>query len=210
MKDAPNVAYVNLGVKNLLDSQANVKPAIFEKSKQRPALILNADYRPLSYFPLSLWPWQEAIKAVYLKRVNVAAEYEEVVRSEKLTLPLPSVIVLKNYVVPTKTVPFTRATLFLRDEFTCQYCGYKGKDLTFDHVVPKSRGGKTRWDNVVAACQSCNLRKDAKTTSQAGFKLKKVPTKPSPEVLLNKGKKFPPSDMHKSWVDFLYFEKDFD
>ena len=194
----------------MLDSQANVKPAIFEKSKQRPALILNADYRPLSYFPLSLWPWQEAIKAVYLKRVNVAAEYEEVVRSEKLTLPLPSVIVLKNYVVPTKTVPFTRATLFLRDEFTCQYCGYKGKDLTFDHVVPKSRGGKTRWDNVVAACQSCNLKKAAKTTSQAGFKLKKAPTKPSPEVLLNKGKKFPPSDMHKSWSDFLYFEKDFD
>ena len=194
----------------MLDSQANVKPAIFEKSKQRPALILNADYRPLSYFPLSLWPWQEAIKAVYLQRVNVAAEYEEVVRSEKLTLPLPSVIVLKNYVVPTKTVPFTRATLFLRDEFTCQYCGYKGKDLTFDHVVPKSRGGKTRWDNVVAACQSCNLRKAAKTTSQAGFKLKKAPTKPSPEVLLNKGKKFPPSDMHKSWSDFLYFEKDFD
>ena len=194
----------------MLDSQANVKPALFEKSKQRPALILNADYRPLSYFPLSLWPWQEAIKAVYLKRVNVAAEYEEVVRSEKLTLPLPSVIVLKNYVVPTKTVPFTRATLFLRDEFTCQYCGYKGKDLTFDHVVPKSRGGKTRWDNVVAACQSCNLRKAAKTTSQAGFKLRKVPTKPSPEVLLNKGKKFPPSDMHKSWNDFLYFEKDFD
>ena len=194
----------------MLDSQANVKPAIFEKSKQRPALILNADYRPLSYFPLSLWPWQEAIKAVYLKRVNVAAEYEEVVRSEKLTLPLPSVIVLKNYVVPTKAVPFTRATLFLREEFTCQYCGYKGKDLTFDHVVPKSRGGKTRWDNVVAACQSCNLRKAAKTTSQAGFKLRKVPTKPSPEVLLNKGKKFPPSDMHKSWNDFLYFEKDFD
>ena len=193
----------------MLDSQANIKPAIFEKSKQRPALILNADYRPLSYFPLSLWSWQEAIKAVYLKRVNVAAEYEEVVRSEKLTLPLPSVIVLKNYVVPTKTVPFTRATLFLRDEFTCQYCGYKGKDLTFDHVVPKSRGGKTRWDNVVAACQSCNLRKAAKTTSQAGFKLKKTPTKPSPEVLLNKGKKFPPSDMHKSWSDFLYFEKDF-
>jgi len=194
----------------MLDSQANVKPAIFEKSKQRPALILNADYRPLSYFPLSLWPWQEAIKAVYLKRVNVAAEYEEVVRSEKLTLPLPSVIVLKNYVVPTKAVPFTRATLFLRDEFTCQYCGYKGKDLTFDHVVPKSRGGKTRWDNVVAACQSCNLRKAAKTTSQAGFKLKKAPTKPSPEVLLNKGKKFPPSDMHKSWNNFLYFKKDFD
>ena len=194
----------------MLDSQANLKPAIFERSKQRPALILNADYRPLSYFPLSLWPWQEAIKAVYLKRVNVAAEYEEVVRSEKLTLPLPSVIVLKNYVVPTKTVPFTRATLFLRDEFTCQYCGYKGKDLTFDHVVPKSRGGKTRWDNVVAACQSCNLRKAAKTTSQAGFKLKKAPTKPSPEVLLNKGKKFPPSYMHKSWSDFLYFEKDFD
>ena len=80
----------------MLDSQANLKSDILEKSKLRPALILNADYRPLSYFPLSLWPWQEAIKAVYLERVNVAAEYDEVVRSEKLTLPLPSVIVLKN------------------------------------------------------------------------------------------------------------------
>ena len=97
---------------------------------------------------------------------------------------------------------------FLRDEFTCQYCGCKGKDLTFDHVVPKSRGGKTRWDNVVAACQTCNLRKAAKTASQAGFKLRKAPIKPSPEILLNKGKKFPPSDMHKSWSDFLYFDNE--
>lgn len=192
----------------MLDSQANLKPDIFEKPKQRPALILNADYRPLSYFPLSLWPWQEAIKAVYLERVNVAAEYDEVVRSEKLTLQLPSVIVLKTYIVPKKTVPFTRSNLFLRDEFTCQYCGCKGKDLTFDHVVPKSRGGKTRWDNVVAACQTCNLRKAAKTASQAGFKLRETPIKPSPEILLNKGKKFPPSDMHKSWSDFLYFDNE--
>ena len=192
----------------MLDSQANLKADISEKPKQRPALILNADYRPLSYFPLSLWPWQEAIKAVYLERVNVAAEYDEVVRSEKLTLQLPSVIVLKTYIVPKKTVPFTRSNLFLRDEFTCQYCGCKGKDLTFDHVVPKSRGGKTRWDNVVAACKTCNLKKAAKTASQAGFKLRKAPIKPSPEILLNKGKKFPPSDMHKSWSDFLYFDNE--
>ena len=112
--------------------------------RQNPALVLNADYRPLSYYPLSLWPWQEAVKAAWLDRVTILAEYDEVVRSPSTEIRIPSVVVLKDYVKPRKRVAFTRFNLFLRDEFKCQYCGAKG-DLTFDHVVPKMMGGATSW-----------------------------------------------------------------
>jgi 5-methylcytosine-specific restriction endonuclease McrA len=126
--------------------------------RHHPALVLNADYRPLSYYPLSLWPWQEAVKAVWLDRVQIVAEYDTVVRSPSTEIRIPSVVVLRDYIKPQKRVAFTRFNLFLRDEFSCQYCGAKG-DLTFDHVVPRARGGVTSWENVVAACSRCNLRK---------------------------------------------------
>ena len=103
--------------------------------KHCPTLVLNADYRPLSYYPLSLWPWQDAIKAVYLERVNIVAEYDHVARSQRAVIRIPSVVVLKDYVKPQKKVAFTRFNLFLRDEFRCQYCG-SPHDLTFDHVIP--------------------------------------------------------------------------
>jgi 5-methylcytosine-specific restriction endonuclease McrA len=126
--------------------------------RHHPALVLNADYRPLSYYPLSLWPWQEAVKAVWLDRVQIVAEYDTVVRSPSTEIRIPSVVVLRDYIKPQKRVAFTRFNLFLRDEFSCQYCGEKG-DLTFDHVVPRARGGVTSWENVVAACSRCNLKK---------------------------------------------------
>ena len=107
--------------------------------RHRPALVLNADYRPLSYYPLSLWPWQEAIKAKWLDRVDIVAEYEDVVRSPSTELKIPSVVVLKDYVKPMKRVAFTRFNLFLRDEFRCQYCGARGgADL-------RSRGAARQW-----------------------------------------------------------------
>ena len=138
--------------------------------KNRPALVLNADYRPLSYFPLSLWPWQEAVKAAWLDRVEIVAEYDDVVRSPSTVIRIPSVVVLKDYVKPRKRVAFTRFNLFLRDEFCCQYCGAKG-ELTFDHVIPRAAGGVTSWENVVAACSPCNLRKGSKSLRQIGFQL---------------------------------------
>ncbi|HMO07764.1 MAG TPA: HNH endonuclease [Paracoccaceae bacterium] len=170
-----------------------------------PALVLNADYRPLSYYPLSLWPWQEAIKAVVLDRVLIVAEYDQVVRSQRSEIRIPSVVVLKDYVKPQKRVAFTRFNLFLRDAFCCQYCGARG-DLTFDHVVPRSRGGITAWDNVVAACSPCNLRKGNRTLKQSGLALARKPRAPSAEEMQAHGRRFPPNYLHDTWLDYLYWD----
>ena len=173
--------------------------------RHHPALVLNADYRPLSYYPLSLWPWQEAVKAAFLDRVDIIAEYDEIVRSPSMTLKIPSVVVLKDYVKPRKRVAFTRFNLFLRDEFRCQYCGSKG-ELTFDHVVPRASGGITSWENVVAACAPCNLRKGSKSLRRAGMSLRKTPRQPGASELMNTGRKFPPGHLHESWMDYLYWD----
>ena len=130
-----------------------------------PALVLNADFRPLSYYPLSLWSWQDAIKAVFLERVNIVALYEKAVHSPSFEMKLPSVVSLKTFVKPSTHPAFTRFNVFLRDKFVCQYCGAED-DLTFDHLMPRSRGGQTTWVNVVAACSGCNLRKGNMTMAR--------------------------------------------
>ncbi|MCB2128081.1 MAG: HNH endonuclease [Rhodobacteraceae bacterium] len=173
--------------------------------KHYPALVLNADFRPLSYYPLSLWPWQEAIKAAFLDRVTILSEYDAVVRSQREAFKIPSVVVLKEYVKPQKRVAFTRFNLFLRDSFCCQYCGSKG-DLTFDHVLPRSRGGTTSWENVVAACAPCNLRKANKPLKQSGLSLRRPPHRPTSEEMQQAGRRFPPNYLHESWTDFLYWD----
>jgi 5-methylcytosine-specific restriction endonuclease McrA len=173
--------------------------------KHHPALVLNADYRPLSYYPLSLWTWQDAVKAVYLDRVDIVAEYDDMVRSPSTEIRIPSVIVLKDYVKPQRRVAFTRFNLFLRDEFRCQYCGSKG-ELTFDHVVPRAKGGITSWENVVAACSPCNLKKGSKSLRRSGLSLRRQPRVPGAEQLRNLGRKFPPNHLHESWLDFLYWD----
>ena len=177
--------------------------------RHHPALVLNADYRPLSYYPLSLWSWQDAIKAAWLDRVQILAEYDEVVRSPSTEIRIPSVVVLKDYIHPQKRVAFTRFNLFLRDEFCCQYCGARG-ELTFDHVVPRARGGVTSWENVVAACSNCNLRKGAKSLAQVGMSLMRPPRRPGAEELRNRGRKFPPNHLHETWLDFLYWDAELD
>ena len=118
--------------------------------ERSPALVLNADFRPLSYFPLSIWSWQDAVKATLLGRVNTVAEYDRVIRSPSFEIALPSVVSLKQYIKPSEHPAFTRFNVFLRDKFTCQYSGRRlpANELTFDHVLPRSRGGKTTWDNV--------------------------------------------------------------
>lgn len=173
--------------------------------RHNPALVLNADYRPLSYYPLSLWSWQDAVKAAYLDRVDVIAEYDQVVHSPTTEIQIPSVVVLRDYVAPQKTVAFTRFNLFLRDGFCCQYCGAKG-DLTFDHVVPRAAGGITSWANVVAACSPCNLHKGSKSLRNSGLQLRYTPCQPEAQKLRNMGRRFPPNLLHESWIDFLYWD----
>ena len=141
-------------------------------------LVLNADYQPLSYFPLSLWSWQDAIKAVFLDRVNVVENYGQIVRSSSLEMHLPSVVALKDYVPQNRAPAFTRFNLFLRDGFSCVYCG-SGEDLTFDHVVPRRLGGKTSWDNIVAACTKCNFKKGGRSLRGAGLSMARQPAQPT-------------------------------
>jgi 5-methylcytosine-specific restriction endonuclease McrA len=170
-----------------------------------PALVLNADYRPLSYFPLSLWSWQDAIKAVFLERVNIVSEYDRVVRSPGFEMRLPSVVSLKTYVQPAKYPAFTRFNVFLRDRFACQYCG-DTEDLTFDHVVPRSRGGRTTWENVITACSPCNLRKGGRRLGESGMHLASMPYMPTVHQLQEHGRSFPPNYLHESWNDYLYWD----
>jgi 5-methylcytosine-specific restriction endonuclease McrA len=177
-----------------------------------PALVLNADFRPLSYFPLSLWSWQDTIKAVFLDRVNVVSEYEQVVRSPSFQMRLPSVIALKEYVPAARRPAFTRFNVFLRDHFTCQYCGdpYPSHELTFDHVVPRSRGGLTSWNNVVTACSTCNLRKGNRMLRDSGMTILSEPLQPTHHMLQHHGRCYPPNFLHASWNDFLYWDTELD
>ena len=154
-----------------------------------PALVLNADYRPLSYYPLSLWSWQDSIKSVYLDRVTIVNNYDRVIRSPSFSMKLPSVIALKSYVKPQSNPNFTRFNVFLRDKFSCQYCGSKS-ELTFDHLLPRSKGGKTDWNNVVTACSSCNVKKGGDLINHSKMILNQKPYQPSTEDLHRNGKKF--------------------
>ncbi len=181
-------------------------------SGAHPALVLNADFRPLSYFPLSLWSWQDTVKAVFMSRVNVISEYDEEVHSPSFAMRLPSVIALKDYIALSRRPAFTRFNVFLRDRFACQYCGGRlpAEDLTFDHVIPRSRGGRTMWDNVVAACAPCNLRKGHRMPGASNLYPLRKPGPPTNHQLQENGRAFPPNYLHESWRDFLYWDAELD
>ena len=170
-----------------------------------PALVLNADFRPLSYYPLSLWCWQDAVKSVFLNRVSIVSNYQKKVRSPSFEMNLPSVIALKSFIKPSDHPNFTRFNVFLRDKFSCQYCGNK-RDLTFDHLLPRSKGGKTNWNNVVTACSACNVQKGGRLFKLSGMTLNQKPYQPTTEDLHKNGKNFPPNFLHKSWIDYLYWD----
>lgn len=180
--------------------------------EQCPALLLNADYQPLSYYPLSLLNWQDAIKAIFRGSVSVVSEYDRVVTSPTLAMKLPSVLALKEYVTPSKTPAFTRFNLYLRDGWSCQYCGegHATHELTFDHVIPRAKGGGTSWENIVAACRPCNLKKGSDLPSQCNMHPIKAPVEPTIYELQKNGRKFPPNFLHESWGDFLYWDSELD
>jgi 5-methylcytosine-specific restriction endonuclease McrA len=171
-----------------------------------PALVLNADFRPLSQFPLSLMDWQTAVKNVYEGNLAVVHEYDAEVRSPSTTMKLPSVVAMRQYRPLPRRVAFTRFNVFLRDRFRCQYCGdhYTPRDLTFDHVVPRAHGGVTCWENIVAACDPCNAKKDS------GLEMKPLrwPRQPTSGELMAAQRSFPPNFLHESWLDYLYWDSE--
>ena len=169
-----------------------------------PALVLNADFRPMSYFPLSLLSWQDAVHAVFSERVSVVAEYDVCARSPSTQIRLPSVVALRKYQRASRRVAFTRFNVFLRDRFTCQYCGeaFASSELTFEHVIPRSRGGQTTWSNIVTACVPCNTGKG----SSLHIKPRRAPKEPTTSQLLAAKRTFPPGHLHESWTDYLYWD----
>jgi len=125
-----------------------------------------------------------------------------VIRSQRLALVPPEVIVLSKYDGQgEKSVVFSRKNLFKRDKYTCMYCGVQPgpEELTIDHVFPKSRGGISSWENCVLACIECNKRKANRTPEEAGMKLRRAPKKPSWKTLAH----VHPKDRKESWEAFL-------
>lgn len=179
-------------------------------------LVLNADYTPICLSPLSLMGWKDAFKVVYTGRANVVSSYPGLkLRSVNHTFDLPSVIALKRYQPIHRAEPvLTRRNLFLRDGYKCQYCGQRHShaDLTLDHILPKSKGGLTAWNNVTTACITCNQRKGAavlKEIRPMGMRLKSNPKAPTIHELTLKRTSEGGSrlSLHPHWKTFCFFEE---
>jgi 5-methylcytosine-specific restriction endonuclease McrA len=164
-------------------------------------LVLNADGQPISLLPPSTIQWKEAITYLWLNKVNVLEWYDDwVVSSASWETRVPAVIMLKEMYRRRRHPRFSRYNLHLRDMFTCQYCSIKlpQSQLTLDHVMPISRGGKTNWENIVSACGPCNSRKGSKL-----IKPKQLPYRPDYYDLANKRKQLEFEIKHPSWVNWL-------
>lgn len=139
--------------------------------------------------------------------MNIIAEYEHSVSSPSYSMRLPSVVCPKTYVQPSRNPAFTRFNVFLRDKFRVPVLVASTSDLTFDHA-PRAHGGETTWQNVVAACSPCNLRKGSKLPKQAGMFPHQKFYQPTVQDLHNNGRLFPPNYLHDSWLDYLYWDSE--
>jgi 5-methylcytosine-specific restriction endonuclease McrA len=137
-----------------------------------------------AYQPHKILSWQDAITMYFTGKTEIVVSYEgndNRIAAPSLVMQIPAVMALKRYVKPFKHgVKFSRINVFQRDKFQCQYCGHKfvASDLTFEHVIPRHRGGKTVWENIVASCRPCNGRKAHRTPEEAGMRLLSKPHKP--------------------------------
>ncbi len=142
-----------------------------------------------AYVPLARVGWKRAVTLLFEGKVEVIEEYEDrTVRSVTLEFKVPSIIrFLRKIRDRKRAVKFSRENVYARDHGCCQYCGHRvlRQEATYDHVIPRSQGGHTRWENVVICCTPCNQRKGGRTPAQAGMQLRSVPVKPKslPETL---------------------------
>ena len=162
-------------------------------------LVLNAGYEPLQ-----LVGWQRAMCLILSEKAEVVSDYGDVVRTVTAEYELPSVIRLKRYVCAVKRfgiVRCTRKNILIRDRHHCQYCGVhcKSSNVTIDHILPRSLGGKTVWSNVVAACHSCNRKKGDRLLHRSGFALKTKPKSPIWYDLIDEFDELAAKD----WLPFL-------
>lgn len=163
-------------------------------------LVLNSTYEPLKVVS-----WERAITLLFLGKVEVVRTYDRKVRSVSLRLHMPAVVRLLRFVRRKRPeISFSRKNLFARDELTCQYCQSQREhaELTYDHVLPRSQGGRTEWTNIVTCCVPCNRRKGGRTPEQAGMRLRRAPRRPDSLpgiVTVTIGINHAP----ESWRDFL-------
>jgi len=159
-----------------------------------------------SYEPIDVISWQEAVRLLTLGKCEVIEEYDKDLRSTYLVIKMPAVVrLVQMFSRRKKKVKFSRVNIYARDKYKCQYCRTKGKlkDFTFDHVVPRAKGGKTTWENIVTCCIPCNSKKGHKSLKDAGMKLIKQPVQPEwlPAVAIRISQK----SMPDAWRDYLYW-----
>jgi 5-methylcytosine-specific restriction endonuclease McrA len=155
--------------------------------------------------PHAVVQWQKAICHEYTGEVDVLERYAEEARSPSIVIRFPCVARLnKRLVSERKDIKFSRANVYARDHHMCQYCGVRPgvKGLNYDHVHPKSKGGKTDWWNVVSSCIPCNLRKGNKTLKQAGVKLLNLPVQPK-SLPMSASPVLLPREVPELWLPYL-------
>lgn len=160
----------------------------------------------ITYEPLKIINWKRAITLLLLNKVEVLEEYGREIRSVSFTIKLPSVIrLLKMVKRPNDDVKFSRQNIYARDKYRCQYCGKRfcSEELTYDHVIPKARGGKTEWTNIVTCCVKCNRKKGGYIPSEVGMKLIRKPCRPTwlPALKITIGFR----EVPHTWRDYLYW-----
>lgn len=164
-------------------------------------LLLNASYEPLSVVSV-----KRAIILLLKEKAELIEAAEAYLRAERRLFRVPLVIRLISYVrIPLHMpLPLSRRTVIARDRYTCQYCGgqFGRGELTLDHIIPRSRGGETAWENVVAACRACNQRKGNRTPDEAGYALLSTPRRPR-YIALTLLNEYGPGQ-HSAWQKYLY------
>ena len=160
-----------------------------------------------AYEPIKVISWKRAFTLLFLGKVEVIEEYDDTnVRTVSLVFKAPAVVrLLSAFRRHKKPVKFSRVNIYARDKYRCQYCGCKAplSDLTYDHVVPRSRGGKTSWTNIVTACFRCNREKRDRTPAEARMRLRTLPVRPKwvPAITIRVSTHSVPD----AWRDYLYW-----